>query len=141
MLKKATKKLFISSLALAFAAATAISASFAWFTVQTKTSVTGIELNVTTGEGFEIRFGGPGASDSDYKQTLTLDDFKKAYSDYFEGDSFKLRLDHVSMVYREEETKEVAMVKLGDDGKLVLLNDDTLEFELFFRARLIIILY
>jgi hypothetical protein len=139
MLKTATKKLFISSLALAFAAATAISASFAWFTVQTETSVTGIKLNVTTGEGFEIRFGGSGASDSDYKQTLTFADFKKAYkddSDYFEGDSFKLRLDHVSMVYREGE--EVAMAKLGDDGEtLVLLEDRSsyLEFELFFRAR------
>lgn len=139
MLKKATKKLFISSLALAFAAATAISASFAWFTVQTKTSVTGIELNVTTGEGFEIRFGGPGATDSDYKQTLKLDDFKKAYPAYFKDGSFKLRLDHVSMVYRENV--EVAMAKLGDDGKLVLLEDELeddrsyLKFELFFRAR------
>lgn len=78
MLKKATKKLFISSLALAFAAATAISASFAWFTVQTTAKVTQIDINVTSGKGFEIRFGGE-ASDSDYKQTLSMDDFNDAY--------------------------------------------------------------
>jgi hypothetical protein len=45
-MNKTTKKLFVSSLALAFAAATTISTSYAWFTMQTTAKVTQLDVKL-----------------------------------------------------------------------------------------------
>lgn len=157
MFNKTAKKLFVSSLTLVFAAATAISSTYAWFTTQTTAKVSQIDINVTTGEGFEIRFGGKGLigegvetpvpyTDSDYKQTLTMTDFNKAYPGVLDG----LKLDHITLqavgLDAEDEESKVSGEKvyiLMEDGeeitglKYVENTDGTgyLKFDIFFRGR------
>jgi hypothetical protein len=127
-MNKTTKKLFMSSLALAFAAATTISTTYAWFTMQTTARVDTIDLNVTTGTGFEIKFGGA-TNDSNFKQTLTASDFNKAYPN---------RLTNLSLQHVTSNTGVNGFEKLIVDTKTftpATTNVDYLEFEIDFRGR------
>lgn len=55
---KLTRKLMISVFTLAFALVTLGASTFAWFTLTSTASVTGVSANMTSGEGIEVSVDG-----------------------------------------------------------------------------------
>lgn len=135
-MKTTSKKLFVSVFALLFALVAVATTSFAWFTISGKARVDAFNLDITMGEGIEVRIiGHQGRTTSAWKNVITLEDLKAALpQNLFNGSVFDTNLDHMT----SSDAKDFYGIK-QEENNIYKQSDTTidsgwLEFRLEFRA-------
>ncbi len=135
-MKNTSKKLFVSVFALLFALVAVATTSFAWFTISGKARVDAFELDITMGEGIEVRIIGEGDGEtSAWKNVITLTDLKNALPEFnHNGSVFDTNLNHMTS---KDAINFYGIVE--QEGNIYKQSDTTidsgwLEFRLEFRA-------